>query len=321
MTIPLATTIRHIFVETGNVGITGQTEVPGDTVEYLTPYLELALYTSNPVDVDDSGFWIRARETEDLLRVSIGHRDIGADTISEMTVRPPQQDDEPATLQISLAAVEDAIANKAFDPDRDEDIIDAVADLEMCIAWTWLELRGFASRDEEELFNPVEALMSMDTGGMVCTVSENAGEQPQLVFLIRDDPAQLATIPEDPPILVQVTLFNVDDVLLVPLVVNLGDNWYGTGFIAWAGENQGLEALELLARDDHLLFYLYDGTSLEPIRVIQFDNSLTDGAADILRAFENTPNWSMEAFDAAQEKLFERFPNPQAIFEHGSDLA
>ena len=220
--MPLATTMRHIFVETGDVDVTEQVEVSADTVEYLIPYLEMALYTGNPVDLEDSGFWFRARETGDLLRASIGHRDIGADTLAEISVRPPQKDGEPATLQVSLAVVGDAIGNGAFDPDLDADIIEAAADLEMCISWTWLELRGFARREEEDLVNLVEVLMESEAGGMIYAIVESPEEQPQLVFLIRDDPAQLATIPEDPPILAQVTLFNVDDVLLVPMAVNLG---------------------------------------------------------------------------------------------------
>ena len=76
----------------------------------------------------------------------------------------------------------------------------------------------------------------------------------------------------------------------------------------------------MLAQHDHLLFHLYDGTSLEPTRVVQFENSLADGAADILRAFENAPTWSMEAFDAAQEKFFERFTEPKAIYDYGTRL-
>ena len=84
---------------------------------------------------------------------------------------------------------------------------------------------------DEELISPLETLMSMGAGGMMYAVADNAGARPQLVLMVRDDPAHLATIPQDPPILAQVSLFRIDGVLLAPLVVKLGNR---TAFIAWA---------------------------------------------------------------------------------------
>ena len=170
---------------------------------------------------------------------------------------------------------------------------------------------------DEELISPLETLMSMGAGGMMYAGADNAEGQPQLVLMVRDDPAHLATIPQDPPILAQVSLFRIDGVLLAPLVVKLGNHWYGTAFIAWAGEDHGLQALERLARDEDLMFQLYDGSSLEPVRVILFDNSLADGASDAVRAFQNAPTWSMEAFDVALEKMLQRFPHPRQIYDYG----
>lgn len=171
---------------------------------------------------------------------------------------------------------------------------------------------------DEELISPLETLMSMGAGGMMYAVADNAAGKPQLVLMVRDDPAHLAAIPQDPPILAQVSLFRIDGVLLAPLVVKLGNNWYGTAFIAWAGEDHGLQALERLAHDEHLMFQLYDGSSLEPVRVILFDNSLADGASDAVRAFQNAPAWSMEAFDVALEKMLQRFPHPRQIYDFGN---
>ena len=76
---------------------------------------------------------------------------------------------------------------------------------------------------DEELISPLETLMSMGAGGMMYAVADNAGARPQLVLMVRDDPAHLATIPQDPPILAQVSLFRIDGVLLAPLVVKLGN--------------------------------------------------------------------------------------------------
>ena len=68
------------------------------------------------------------------------------------------------------------------------------------------------------------------------------------------------------------------------------------------------------------MFNLYDSTLMEPVRTIRIENSLADGAEGVLPIFANAPKWSMQAFDTAREKMFERFPNPQAIYDYGLEI-
>ena len=68
----------------------------------------------------------------------------------------------------------------------------------------------------------------------------------------------------------QATLYHVNGVLLVPLVVQIGDVYYGTWINAWNEHRDGLRSLDLLASQDRLTFAFYQpATGAEPRRVIR----------------------------------------------------
>ena len=241
--MPLAATLRHITVETGDEQVTPQGYVTDATIRSLTPLLERALGGEDQVPLAPTEFWFRAREAGDLLRAAIGHSSAGDAVLIEMTVRPPEEQDGPAILQESVGGAFEAIASGALDPARQREVARVGGELERYIVWAWLELRGFASRADDDQVSPVEALMSIASGGMIYTITEDEAEQPLVAFLIRDEPHQLATIPPDPEMLLQITIFRVDGILLVPLVAHLGDSWYETWINAWADDYQDLEVL------------------------------------------------------------------------------
>ena len=66
--------------------------------------------------------------------------------------------------------------------------------------------------------------------------------------------------------------------------------------------------------------FLYHDTPSDPLRTIRTHNSLAHNMAEMLPVLENVPQWSMQAFDAAREKLHPQYPNTQAIPNHGAEL-
>ena len=319
--MPITTTLRHITFETGDVQTTSQEQVSGSTIEHLTPLLEQALASANRTEITRTKFWFTASDSGDLLRAAIGHAHAGDAVLFELTVRPPESDGQPATLQVSRAGAFEAVTSGALDPEEQETVVYPAAFLERCIAWTWLELREFATRDKTDPIDPVDALRSVPTAGtMTHTIADDATGQPLVVFLVRVERHWPNVIPEDPAIDLLSTLFRVGNVFLIPVVAKIGPTSYETWINICSDDNRGFQTLELLAKQDHLVFNLYHDTPSEPMRTIRTHNSLAHNMAEMLPVLENVPQWSMQAFDAAREKLHPQYPNTQAIPNHGAEL-
>ena len=238
-----------------------------------------------------------------------------------MTLRPPDEDGAPAAMQTSIGGIEHVLSAGWIDPDAVDDLAAVVDEIQRCIAWTWLEMKGYAEPLplESGATTDLDFILSTSPGDMIYTIGENEGEQPELVFLIAASARDLAALPQDPSVNVQATLYRVNGVLLVPLVAQIGDVYYGTWINAWNEHRDGLRSLDLLASQDRLTFAFYQPAGgAEPRRVIEVANTLDAG--DIRRAFDNAPTWTMEQFDAAKATLDTRFPTPQDLFEHGVQI-
>ncbi len=320
---PKTTTLRRLTLESGDQEDIPQSEVAGGTVEILTPMLEQALSGDEEVRIPPTGYWFRAAEapagqSDEFLRAAFGISSAGDNPLVEMTLRPPGAEDEPAILMTSIGGWIHAVAAGSLGdrPDADR-IAYELADLEKCISWTWLELRGYATRFQN-LNSPLEILFSAG-GGMLTTIVQEPGSQPEVCFLVQNAPEAVRRLPANPGISLETRLFKIGDVHLVPLVARVGDTWYESWINPYADDGRGFEELEILAVQERVVFLIYDGTSLDPERTAQIANPLAGKMAEMRRVMRDVAPWTMEAFAEARERLYAAYPTPQDLI-YGPDI-
>jgi len=320
---PRTTLLRRLTLESGDQEDIAQNAVAGSVVETLTPPLERALTGESMVAIPPTDYWFTATEVgadppNHALRVEFGTGSVGSAPIVEMTLRPPETDGAPAILMTSIGGWLNGITTGSLGnrPVADR-IAHEIADLEKCIAWTWLELRGYATR-LQNLGSPLEGLLSAG-GGMLTAIVEEPGQSAEVCFLVQNEPGAVRRLPEIPSIAVHTRLFKIGGVHLVPLVARIGDTWYESWINACADEGRGMEELEILAGQGRIVFLIYDGTSLDPERTVQLANPLTDSISQILRVMQAVPPWTMEEFADAREELYAAYPTPQDLI-FGSDI-
>lgn len=317
------TILRRLTLESGEQEDIAQSTVAGSVVETLTPALERALAGERMVPVPPTDYWFTATEISDnppnhALQAEFGTASLGSHPIVEMTLRPPDSDGAPSILMTSVGGWLQAVSNGSLGnrPTADR-VAYEIADLEKCLAWTWLDLRGYATR-MQNLGSPLEVLFSAG-GGMLTAIVEEPGQSPEVCFLVQNEPGAVRRLPEIPSIAVHTRLFKIGGVHLVPLVASIGDTWYESWINACADEGRGMEELEILAGQSRLVFLIYDGTSLDPERTIQLTNPLTDSLSQMLRVMQDIAPWSMEEFADAREELYAAYPTPQDLI-FGSDI-
>ena len=320
---PKTITLRRLTLESGDQEDISQNEVAGGTVEILTPMLEQALSGDAPVRIPPTDYWFKVTEaaerSDEFLRAAFGTGTTGEAPLVEMTLRPPQAEDEPAILMTSIGGWLHAVTAGALGVRSDADrIAYEIADLEKCISWTWLELRGYATRFQN-LNSPLEILFSAG-GGMLTTIVQEPGSPPEVCFLVQNAREAVRRLSGSPNISVHSRLFKMDDVYLVPLVARVGDTWYESWINPYADDGRGFEELEILAAQDRIVFLIYDGTSLDPERTVQIDNPLGGDMAEMQRVMRGVAPWTMEAFAEARERLYAAYPTPQDLI-FGPDVA
>ena len=318
------TILRRLTLESGEQEDIAQSTVAGSVVETLAAALERALAGERIVPVPPTDYWFTATEISDnppnhALRAEFGTASLGSHPIVEMTLRPPDSDGAPAILMTSVGGWLQAVSNGSLGnrPTADR-VAYEIADLEKCLAWTWLELRGYATR-LQNLGSPLEVLFSAG-GGMLTAIVEEPGQSPEVCFLVQNEPGAVRRLPEVPSIAVHTRLFKIGGVHLAPLVARIGDTWYESWINACADEGRGMEELEILAGQSRLVFLIYDGTSLDPERTVQLANPLADTIGQIRRVMDGVPPWSMEEFADAREELYAAYPTPQDLI-FGSDIS
>ncbi len=322
---PITTTLRRLTLESADQQDSPQSEVSDVTVGMLTPLLQRALAGDPQVLIPPTNYWFRARvvtaadSAEDSLRVAFGTVSAGAEPIFEMTLRPPDAAGAPAIMMASIGGWIEATATGSLGVRSDADrIAYEIADLERCVAWTWLEMHGYADRDQK-MANPLEVLFAAGAG-MLTTVVQEPGQSPEVCALVLNTPEAIGQLAQTPETQLQTRLFHVGAVYLVPLVARVGGTWYESWINPWSDGGQGLVELEILAAQERVVFLIYDGTSLEPARTVQIANSLAERVADIRRTLEGVATWTTEDFASAREELYAAYPTPQDLIA-GPDVS
>ncbi len=315
--------LRRLTLESGYQEDISQSMVAGGTVDILTPLLEQGLADGSQVRIPPTQYWFSAREASANLlgaglRVQLGAVGSGSDPIIEMTLQPPTADGEPAIVMTSIGgwiqAVSDGHVGDRPTADR---IANELADLEKCLSWTWLELRGYATR-LTDLGGPLEVLFSAG-GGMLTAVVQEPGQPPEVCFLAQNTPEAVRRLPPVPEITLHARLFKVGAVHLVPLVAQIGDTWYESWINPSADQGRGLEELEILAEQDRVVFLIYDGASLDPEHTVQLANPLAADLDRMRRVMRGAPSWTADEFADARDILYAAYPTPQDLI-HGPDL-
>ena len=312
------TTLRRLTLESGDQEDMPQREMASGTVETLAPMLERALAGDPQVRIPPTDYWFRARQLasegspDDALRVEFGTVSVGDVAITEMTVRPPAANGDPAILMTSIGGWLQAVAAGSLGsrPAADR-VAYEISGLENGIAWTWLEMCGYATRFQN-LTSPLEVLFSAG-GGMLTTVVQEPGQSPEVCVLVQNSPDAVGRLSPDPQISLQARLFRMGGVYLLPLVAQVGDTWYESWINPCADEGDGLAELEILAAQSRIVFLIYDGTSLEPEHTVQVLNHLAGELNEMRQRLEGATPWTTEGFAAAREELYAAYPTPRDL--------
>lgn len=317
------TVLRCLTLESSDQEDIEHSAAPSAVVDALLPLLERALAGESNVPIRPSQYWLTASEIQDggganALRATLGVGSPSTQSIMEMTLRPPEVDGEPAILMTSIGGWLQRITEGSLgDRPTADRIASELADLEKCISWTWLELRGYAVRPTN-LSSPLEVLFSAG-GGMLTAMVQEPGESPEVCFLVQNTPEAVRQLPETPPTAVYARMFTVRNVDLVPLVASIGDTWYESWINVWSDDGGGFEELDTLAKQDRIVFLIYDGTSLDPERSVQLSNPLTQPIAEFRRLMEAKARWTMDEFADAREELYAAYPTPRDLI-FGADF-
>ncbi|MCY4417504.1 MAG: hypothetical protein OXE87_14520 [Chloroflexi bacterium] len=318
------TVLSRLTLESGDQEEVAQSTVAGSVVETLTPLVQRALAGESSVTIPPTDYWITASEipdrpSADALRVAFGTGSIGTLPIVEMTLRPPEDDGAPAMLMTSIGGWLQAMGSGLLGnrPDADR-VAHEIADLEKCVAWTWLEMRGYGVR-LQNLGSPLEVLFAAG-GGMLTAIVQEPGASHEVCFLVQNAPEAIRRLSDAPSVEVHARLFKIGSVHLVPLVARVGDTWYESWINACSDDGKGFEELEILAAQDRMVFLIYDGTSFDPQRTVQLPNPLADNLGQVRRGMEGVPTWTMEEFADAREELYAAYPTPQDLI-FGADIS
>ena len=161
---------------------------------------------------------------------------------------------------------------------------------------------------------PFEVLRDMPPGSVVYAnyLDENADEKPMLC--IKDYKPYIDNLPYRVPVELRMGLFEIKDVLLIPLLVCLNrDHQYM--YETWINikTSEGIKFLQTLSESSEIMLSFYD----ENTKSTRHKRTAHD-ATQIKRIMQHAipkKSWMLDEFDDAREEIYEQYPTPHELWD------
>jgi len=125
-------------------------------------------------------------------------------------------------------------------------------------------------------------------------------------LLIREDMQHIKALPRHPVIEVRAGMLNEGNVQLLAILVKVQGELYETWFNYHQRGEDSEKCLNDWIEQEDLAVIFFSDTGLE--RSIRIRNLLSDLAQRALPLLRQAEPWTMEDFDAARARLYERYP-------------
>lgn len=160
-------------------------------------------------------------------------------------------------------------------------------------------------------FDPVSFILSQPFGFIVYWRAKTAGET-VTIFLVREDVAYIAGLPQVVSVVCRAGLFEISDVALIAVLMEIEGKIYETWW-SWYDPEQRLCFDDLLRQDKLLVSFYAEET--EPVRTIQVPNHFRKSIKPLIAAVQGIQQWSLEEFVKAKEEASIRYPDTRSLWE------
>lgn len=153
-------------------------------------------------------------------------------------------------------------------------------------------------------------LLEQPSTAMLVPARLAAGEE-VACFLVREDSQHVARLSKEVAIEARCGLIQEANVGLVAVMLRVEGEIYET-WVNWHNP-YAQRCLRNFARQDNLIIaFLVDSPS--PARTLWTPNGLQETFGAMIAELSGLKPWGMAAFDNARERLYRRYPSPQALW-------
>ena len=171
------------------------------------------------------------------------------------------------------------------------------------------------------LVDPLTVLSKMPPGMALHARVQLTPGAWEISWLLREESSRIRALPERVEVEIRAGLLREPlsggAVLLVPIVVRIGPAREENLFESWMNLRQPSvpDPLDDLRRQDRIVIQFY-GDTMRRERTIAVSNSLKAFAQTAAGELRRAPMWTMEAFDAAREQVYQPLPTVMALWRH-----
>lgn len=166
-----------------------------------------------------------------------------------------------------------------------------------------------------KLTDPKQAIRQAPPGTMTYGRFHTGEGAWQTGLFVREDRAHIRRLGRNPLFELHAGTFQEGDVYLIALLIRAG-GVEGELYETWINYHQtggGEQYLEDLAQQEELAIFFYDNVRRR--RSIHINNPWREFAQESLAILRKTEPWSMEAFNAAREQLYQDYPTVANLWE------
>jgi hypothetical protein len=136
-------------------------------------------------------------------------------------------------------------------------------------------------------------------------------------FYVREDSNTIKTSLRNPQIRIRAGLIEQDNISLIPVMFWLGkhpNQLFETWWNYHATADFGKKCMETMAEQTNIAFHLYGDKGLLDKSILLPRNPLQEFFKQSLEKLKNTPEWSMDEFDNARDKIYQEY-QPMDLWE------